>query len=472
MSASTRSKRVNSARAFELSRKTHKVWVPETLLWRTELSANAKLVYARLARYEGRSGEARPKLRTLARTVGLSRGATQRALKELEDLKLVSSHLRRGQHRPSLFKFLDHPWLHEAIPADEEPEEVDDTEDAENEPEEPDDEAPPKVVSLREIRHVEQPKIAVWEDVPSGPLMDVARPTNGPLELVRGPQMSVARPTNGRREAHEWTSDEEESLKKSQVKRVISACADAHAAVSPATTSKAGDANDSTSTTDDFRPEAQGSAEPYQQLELSMEDDVASDDRFRKLNNLTLKAQVDAARIANEQALKKEKKRRARGDSPKQHIHVRNIELMWRDELEKKFPDLKSGDIGRWYTPKKVMHETSEGDFEAERWSGGKEVGIVQKLIQRFDAERVIAMLRWSIQNWEKIRDRFSKCPQYPTVGWLAALADTLVPEATRTVKAQDVVAEAERWMAEHPEAEVLPPELLARVQSATGGRR
>lgn len=91
-----------------------KQWLPEQLASRPEVSPVEKLVWSRLARYQGPTGEARPKLETLAEELGIAWSVAQRAVAGLAEKKLIKVHLRRGQHRPSLIEFLDHPWVRDS----------------------------------------------------------------------------------------------------------------------------------------------------------------------------------------------------------------------------------------------------------------------------------------------------------------------------------------------------------------------
>lgn len=79
-----------------------------------ELSSIAKRVLVRLGRFEGRRGEARPRLETLAECLGISRESAKRAVGALRDAGLIHVTARHHEGRPSLYEFLDHPWLHEA----------------------------------------------------------------------------------------------------------------------------------------------------------------------------------------------------------------------------------------------------------------------------------------------------------------------------------------------------------------------
>lgn len=97
-----------------------KMWIPEQLARRTELTWNEKAVWARLARYQGKGGEARPKLETLAAELGISWDTAQRAVRALEAHKLIRVTRRNHSRRPSLVEFLQHHWLDEAGPDEDE----------------------------------------------------------------------------------------------------------------------------------------------------------------------------------------------------------------------------------------------------------------------------------------------------------------------------------------------------------------
>lgn len=90
--------------------------VPEALARRREIGDGAKLLYAKLRQYEGKNGEARPKIATLAADLGKSRRRIEAYIAELVKLGLIEVELRRASHRPSRYVFLDHPWLFDREP--------------------------------------------------------------------------------------------------------------------------------------------------------------------------------------------------------------------------------------------------------------------------------------------------------------------------------------------------------------------
>lgn len=97
-------KRINPYKRFDGA------WVPNWLLEREEVSAQAKLLYARLAQYAGKKGYAWPTQETLAHATGLPGRTLQRHLQELEGYGLVEIE-RRGLNLPNVYYFLEHEWM-------------------------------------------------------------------------------------------------------------------------------------------------------------------------------------------------------------------------------------------------------------------------------------------------------------------------------------------------------------------------
>lgn len=89
-------------------------FVPNWLLSREEVSANAKLIFARLAQYAGEGGQAFPFQKTLCKEVGLPDSTTRRALTELVNFKLIES-CQQGLGKPNSYFFLKHAWMNSAI---------------------------------------------------------------------------------------------------------------------------------------------------------------------------------------------------------------------------------------------------------------------------------------------------------------------------------------------------------------------
>ncbi len=85
-------------------------FVPNWLLERTEISAGAKLCFARLAQYEGAEGEARPGQQTLARELGVGERMVRNYIQELERAGLIEVE-QVGLNKVNRYKFLEHAWM-------------------------------------------------------------------------------------------------------------------------------------------------------------------------------------------------------------------------------------------------------------------------------------------------------------------------------------------------------------------------
>lgn len=215
------------------------------------------------------------------------------------------------------------------------------------------------------------------------------------------------------------------------------------------------------------------SSGPYhlvKKLSVEGEKDMGTFETLQKLGVSIeeTKARHKATQRANEE--RRSKNRRAKqsatnlNGSPAAHVRVKPFEDLWRAELAKKFPDLDMASVGRWFLP---YEKTNDNGEKGTAYRPLKEAGQVSTLVKKFDEKRIATYLRWAIANWDKLRTRFGKSPKLPTIGWLLTLSDALVPEATMTVVAKDVQAEADAWLAAHPDATRLPPDLLARLQAA-----
>ena len=86
--------------------------IPNWLMRRTEISANSKLLFARICQYAGEDGEAYPSQVTLAKELGMPTRNMQRALEELRKNGLIEAK-RRGAGRSNGYIFLTHEWMEE-----------------------------------------------------------------------------------------------------------------------------------------------------------------------------------------------------------------------------------------------------------------------------------------------------------------------------------------------------------------------
>ena len=99
-----RNKFINPYKMFSSS------MIPNWLLERKEISAGAKLCYARLAQYAGKNGECFPLQKTLAQELGVSPRTVRDYISELVVQGLIVSQ-QTGLTKPNRYFFLKHPWM-------------------------------------------------------------------------------------------------------------------------------------------------------------------------------------------------------------------------------------------------------------------------------------------------------------------------------------------------------------------------
>lgn len=99
-------------------------FIPNWLMERSEISAGAKLCFARLTQFAGRDGKCYPKLETLAQSLGVKVRTINKYVSTLKNFKLIKV-CRCGPHSPNQYLFLEHPWMtapdidmHERAPLD------------------------------------------------------------------------------------------------------------------------------------------------------------------------------------------------------------------------------------------------------------------------------------------------------------------------------------------------------------------
>lgn len=89
-------------------------FAPNWLLEMTTISAGAKLCYAKLCQYAGKSGVAYPKIQTLGDGIRLSRRQTQRCLAELVGAGLIQAE-QSDPRAANRYYFLDHPAMRTGV---------------------------------------------------------------------------------------------------------------------------------------------------------------------------------------------------------------------------------------------------------------------------------------------------------------------------------------------------------------------
>ena len=89
--------------------------VPNWLLRRPEISAYAKLAYARLVQYAGKNGCAYPCVATLGREIGVERRQATRYLEELREYKLILVESGKAKGVRNSYYFVEHEWKFEGL---------------------------------------------------------------------------------------------------------------------------------------------------------------------------------------------------------------------------------------------------------------------------------------------------------------------------------------------------------------------
>ena len=74
------------------------------------VSPQAKIIYAQLTYYAGKSDHCFPSQQTLCDAVGLQLRSVQRYVRELVDNKLIETQTR-GKKQTNIYYFLEHPWM-------------------------------------------------------------------------------------------------------------------------------------------------------------------------------------------------------------------------------------------------------------------------------------------------------------------------------------------------------------------------
>jgi hypothetical protein len=85
--------------------------VPNWLMRRKDVPPGAKLCYGRLAQFAGKRGYCWPKIKTLAKELGISERMTARYLKILKDKELIVSNHSDPRLRSNHYYFRLHPWM-------------------------------------------------------------------------------------------------------------------------------------------------------------------------------------------------------------------------------------------------------------------------------------------------------------------------------------------------------------------------
>lgn len=174
------------------------------------------------------------------------------------------------------------------------------------------------------------------------------------------------------------------------------------------------------------------------------------------------KAKTDKA-LATKAAKRVQKEKNLGGEPGGKGAPIRRLYDLWHELVREKWPDLPESHIGKWWT----VRERADGTVERR---ATKEAGQCATLVKKFSEGAVEGYFRFAVANWEKLRERLKKAPMIPTVGFLLAVGDTLVPESALAVQAKSAEDEVEAWCRANP-GKNPPAEMLARLRGqAVGG--
>lgn len=114
--------------------------------------------------------------------------------------------------------------------------------------------------------------------------------------------------------------------------------------------------------------------------------------------------------------------------NPQKAKAISAVEAVWREEMQRAFPDLP---IAVW---------------------GAKEGGQASKLITKYSGVAIVAAVKYVVRSWDAISDKFFQGRgDIPSMGLLLKLHERLVPIATQWVKHASVIEEWDAFFKAHP---------------------
>lgn len=173
------------------------------------------------------------------------------------------------------------------------------------------------------------------------------------------------------------------------------------------------------------------------------------------------KAKTDKA-LATKADKRAQKTKNLKGADGFKGAPIRRLYDVWYGLVRDKWPDLPEENIGKWWTTR----ERADGTIERK---ATKEAGQCQTLVKKFSENAVEGYFKFAVANWEKLRERLKKAPLIPSVGFLLALSDTLVPESALASQTKSAEDEVEAWCRANPGRNP-PAELLARLRGQAAG--
>lgn len=378
-------------------------FVPNWLLCRHEVSAQAKLLYARLAQYAGQKGVAYPRQDTLARELGsLSERTVRRYVAELREHGLIHVEDRRNKNFPNKYKFLDHPWQHEGDVID-------------------DDESP--------------------MSPPDEHRTELSSGTGGPQDkVVLSGQDKVVL---SRRDSLEENHSQEENhtagaTRSGRIRARKPPKPPPRPKVFEDTPSLGSEGEDS-SGEDPGEGAAKPAARPKARRRLTKSQKIAEEAAERA------KAQVSANTQKRLKAAEvQEQRQKNLASKGPRDPGVRALEQLWYELMERDLPSLT---IARWGGKERGQARKLQDKY-------GVQIAL--------DALRYV-VANWNGINERIFKGRAS----HPTIGMVLKLHETLVIEAQKWSQHEQTISEWEAWTRENPYSLNAPGDLDERYQRA-----
>lgn len=406
-------------------------FVPNWLMERTEVSAGAKLTYARLAQHSGRGCRSNPRVETLAKELGTSVRQTQRYLAELKEHGLIRVIDNSAQMRASEYRFLKHPWFSYYLSEEyevpyEEPGDESDTRLV------PDDDEPSDVRSQRRYPGDGSVTRPVSKTSPA-PVTEMSpNEENHSEKRIRGRDSEIASARFARsgsiqprlfpEVSPELPSDEEE--------------------------------NSALGRESEFREIPVAAESSSNSAESRDEGDhvVASSSKMPDLQRIIAAAQ-EKSRKQREENMAKAKKRETAVSNlagrPATSAVMKptlRLEAVWLEEMKKRYPDVV---------------------FPA--WEA-KERGMMKRLLDKYGDAVTEKLLRYVVRSWDKIQEKFFKGKtSVPSLGFVVRFHDVMALEAQTKGDGEsvaDIEREIDAWQAANP-GESMPSELRQRYREA-----
>lgn len=385
-----------------------------------EISFGAKVTYAKLVQHCGKKHYCWPKMATLAREIGCGYRQVQRFVMELRSLGLISVESRGAKGRSNVFYTLDHPWI-------------------------------PKWRSQDAAKErFTDEFVGVFVEDEDGDTSDTEQlPTSG-HECQGGGVRSVQsdRTLVSPQEEIKRRDPEEEIQIGARFARFPHSSPSSREATHHTLEEKVRDVGKHT--TSKPKPSSHWDRKPVPKPEEHVyvappPIQKSANERMSEATRLLAEKnkRSEQARISAEQkaaARKEQKIKNLKGTKERTQI-FRKAEEVWKSTMAEQFPGLT---IGIW---------------------GGKEGGQVKQLQEDkgYPEDLILSTIRYSVKNWNSLRDRIKSLPTTPALGTIVAYSDALFAEAQLNAKYDKLDEEVAAWERENP-GRYLPSELAQRL--------